>query len=477
MTAHILRFRRRLASQAGFALPMVIGVSLVLGITGTSAMVYTTGNVRAAATSKADERAFSLAEAGLNNAYSTLYNASDPTMPGAVPQRSEQAEGGTITWWGTLDTQTNVWTLTGRGSLPNPTGGVDVIRTIRGRSSIQSTSVGTANNAIWNYIYAEAPTSCTTLSNSVNVNVPIYIKGNLCLQNTAQISGLNTVLHVGGTLTLNNSSHVATAGAPLAEVHVAGCKVGGGAVHSPCGPADSVYSTMPPDAITTGLEKPPVDLAYWYLNAKPGPKQACTTQTGTLPAFDNDSTMNRSLPSSVKLTPSLAYDCQVKDAQGNQLGRIAWTPGSPGTLTIAGTLFFDGDIVFQNLINAIYVGRATIYAAGTISFGNSTTLCGVAGCNSNWQPTQNLLAFVAGSSTDTVGFSIQNSSTFQGAIYAVNDYSEQNSATVWGPIIARQVSLQNNTTNHYVPLGTLLGGMPQTSQEAISIVNEPGSWG
>lgn len=457
---------------------MVIGVSLVLGITGTTAMIYTTGNVRAAATSKADERAFSLAEAGLNNAYSTLYNASDPTMPGAVPLRSEPAEGGTITWWGTLDTQTNIWTLTGRGSLPNPTGAVDVIRTVRGRASIQSTSVGTANNAIWNYIYAEAPTSCTTIGNSVNVTVPIYIKGNLCLQNTAQISGLNTVLQVGGTLTLNNSAHVGTAGAKLAEVHVAGgCKTGGGPAHTPCGAADGVYSTMPPDAIVTGLEKPPVDLPYWYLNAKPGPKQACTTQTGTPPAFDSDSTMNRSLPSSVNLAPSFAYDCQVNDAGGNLLGRIAWTPGSPGTLTIAGTLFFDGDIAFQNLTNVVYVGRATIYAAGKISFGNSTTLCGVAGCSTNWQPTQNLLAFVAGSSTDTVGFSIQNNSTFQGAVYAVNDYSEENSAIVWGPIIARQVSLQNNTSNHYVPLGTLLGGMPQTSQEAISIVNEAGSWG
>jgi hypothetical protein len=456
---------------------MVIGVSLVLGITGTSAMVYSTANVRSAAASKADERAFSLAEAGLNYAYATLYNASDPTMPGAVPQRSEAADGGTITWWGKLDTQTNRWTLTGRGSLPNPAGGVDVIRTLRGRASIQNTSIGTAQNAIWNYIYSDAPT-CTTLSNSVNVNVPFYIKGNLCLQNTAQISGVNTVLEVGGTLTLNNSSHVATAGAPLAEVHVAGgCKVGSGAVHSPCGTADNVYSKMPPDAITAGLEKPAVDLAYWYDNAKPGPKQACTTQTGTPPAFDNDSTMNRSLSSDVNLTPSLPYDCQVRDVQGNLLGRLAWTPGSPGTLTIAGTIFFDGNISSQNLVNAVYVGRATIYAAGTISFTNSMTLCGVAGCDSNWQATQNLLAFVAGSSTDTVGFSISNNAIFQGAIYAVNDFTEQNGTSVWGPVIARQVSLDNNTLNHYVPLGTLLGGMPQTSQQAISIVNEPGSWG
>src|SRR2546425_6800506 len=133
--ARIRRFRR-LTSEAGFALPMAIGVSMILGITGTTAMIYSSENVRAAASSESDERAFSLAEAGLNYAYSTLYNAADPTMPGAVPQRSETAENGTITWWGTLDTQTNTWTLTGRGRVPNPAGGIAVIRTIRGRASI-----------------------------------------------------------------------------------------------------------------------------------------------------------------------------------------------------------------------------------------------------------------------------------------------------------------------------------------------------
>ncbi len=472
------RLGRRLARQEGIALVMVIGVSLVLGITGTTAMIYSTENVRAASTSRADERSFSLAEAGLNYAYATLYNAADPLMPGAVPTRSEQVDNGTITWWGTLDTTTNTWTLTGRGSVPSPRGGIDVIRTVRGGASIQHTSVGTANNAIWNYVYADSTTTCTTLANSVNVNVPFYVRGNLCLQNTAQISGANTVLHVGGTLTMNNSSHVATAQAPLAEVHVGGgCRVGNGAFHSPCGISESVFSATPPDAVTPNFVKPPVDLPYWYSNSKPGPKQACTTQTGTPPAFDTDGTMNRSLPSAVNLTPGLAYDCQVKDAQGNLLGRLAWTPGSPGTLTISGTIFFDGNIAMSNSVNAVYVGRATIYAAGTISLSNSSLMCGVAGCNANWDPTQNLLAFVAGSSTDTVGFSIQNSSVYQGAIYAVNDYSESTGSDIWGPIVARQVNLANNTTNHYVPLGTLLGGQPQTSQEAISIVNQSGSWG
>jgi Tfp pilus assembly protein PilX len=477
--AALLRFiGRRLVAQAGFALPVVIGTSMILGITGTTAMVYTTSNVRTASSSKADERAFALAEAGLNYAYSTLYNSSNPMMPGAVPLRSEQVEDGTITWWGTLDTQTNTWTLSGRGELPNPAGGMNVRRVARGRASIQTVSVGSANNAIWNYIYAEAPTSCMTLGNSVDVNVPLYVKGSLCLNNSAQISGVNTVLQVGGTLTVNNSAHVGTLTEQLAEVHIGGgCAVGAAQPISPCGPSQSVFSTLAPDSTLTNLEKPAVDLPYWYENAKPGPNQACTTQVGTPPLFDNDGLMNRSLPSAVDLTPGLAYDCQVRDAEGNLIGRLAWTPGSPGTLTIAGTIFFDGNISFKNLTNAVYVGRATIYASGTISIANSTTLCGVVGCNSGWQATQDLLAFVAGSTTDSTGFSIANSSTFQGAIYAVNDYSEQNGATVWGPIIARQVYLANNTSNHYVPLGTLLTGMPQTSEEAISIVNEPGSWG
>src|SRR5690242_9924785 len=53
--------RRRLRAQAGFALPMVIGISLVLGITGTTAMIYSTENVKSASSSKAEERSFSLA--------------------------------------------------------------------------------------------------------------------------------------------------------------------------------------------------------------------------------------------------------------------------------------------------------------------------------------------------------------------------------------------------------------------------------
>jgi Tfp pilus assembly protein PilX len=467
--------RHRLRDERGFALVAALGFSVVLGIAGTTAMVYTTSNEGSAQASKADRRALSLAEAGLANAHATLYNASNPADANSVPLRSDVLEGGTATWSGVYDAAAKMWTLTGVGSIANPLRASAVTRTVRGRVKIGTGQVGTSNNAIWNYIYAEAPTTCMSLGNSVNVAVPLYVKGDLCLTNSSQISGSTTVLQVGGKVSLGNSSHIGQSGSPIAEVHVAGgCTRDGGPLHTPCTSADSVYAGTI-DGQVTPLSKPPVDLPYWYANSKPGPLQACTTVTGTPPLFDTDSTLNRSLPLPVNLTPAWPYDCQVRDSQGTLLGRLKWDPNSKA-LTVHGTIFFDGDIEFGGSAEAFYSGRATIYASGKITMRNAAKVCGSPGCNSEWQPLTNLLAFVAGSSTDAIGFSIENSGIFQGATYVVNDYSQGNSVVVWGPIIARQVYLENSVENHYVPIGTLLSGMPATYEEVATLTNEPGGW-
>jgi Tfp pilus assembly protein PilX len=477
--ALLIRIRRRLARQDGFALVIGLGLSVVLGIVGTTTIAFTTANQRSANYSKAERSADSLAEAGLNYAYSTLYNASDPTMPGAVPARTVSYDGGQVTYSGTLDEATNTWTLRGTARYRNPTGAADLVRGVRARASTGSATHGSANNAVWNYVYADATTGCTTLGNSVEINVPLYIRGNLCLRNSAVVNGYS--LQVGGKLTLDNTSSVGLAdgdsggeaGTAVHEAHIAG---GCGADGHDCGPADGVYAELPVDRNTTGLTKPPVDLPGWYQDAKPGPMHGCTS--GSFPGgFDTGDGLMNGSRGDIDLTPNSAYDCQVRDAQGTLLGRIAWTPGSPGTLTILGTLFFDGNLEFRNSTHLVYVGRATLYASGTITLRNQTSICGIVGCGSDWNATQNLLAFVAGSSTVATGFSVEQNSTFQGAIYVVNDYVEQNDSTVWGPIIARQLYLQNSTINHYVPMGTLLPGMPATYEEAIAITNEQGSWG
>src|SRR5437588_136392 len=58
------------------------------------------------------------------------------------------------------------------------------------------------NNMAWNYIWAKATGSACdmTIGQSVNVATPLYVEGNLCLQNTATIS--SGPLVVRGSLTM-----------------------------------------------------------------------------------------------------------------------------------------------------------------------------------------------------------------------------------------------------------------------------------
>jgi len=465
----ISRLRARFLGEAGIALPFALVTLLTAGALASSAVAYSSWNYGSAKRSDADSQALALAEAGLNYAYSTLYNSGTPTMDNAVPPRSITLSTGDASYYGTLTA--NTWKLVGIGTVRNPTGpgSEPVVRTVTGKASLGSAQRGSSNNAVWNYVYVDDPTATTDIGNSVDVNIPLYVRGNLRLLNSAQVSGY--ALQVGGTVEFFNSSHVGTADAPVHEVHVAGgCRIGStGAFVKPCGPSQQTYATIS-DSTPTEFVKPPVDMNGWYYNAQPGPRHPCTV--GSFPGgFDNDSTPNN-LRAAVDLTPRDPYDCRVYDpSTGVLLGQLTWNP-STKALTIAGTIYFDGPIVFSQLNEAYYAGRATIYAAGNITFANSTTLCGDPSCGPNWDPQQNLLAFVSGGN-----FNVGNSAKFQGAIYAVNDYAEQNGSTVWGPIIARRVSLANSSVNHYVPIGTLMPGMPASYEDVVTITNEPGSWG
>jgi hypothetical protein len=107
---------------------------------------------------------------------------------------------------------------------------------------------------------------------------------------------------------------------------------------------------------------------------------------------------------------------------------------------------------------------------------NQVSLCPASGCGAGWDPNVDLLAFVAGSSTDQVGFSIGNNSTFAGAVYAVNDYSAGNSSAMWGPIVARQIYISNSTLNNFPPIMKLMTGMPSSYSTVTTVSIVQGSW-
>jgi hypothetical protein len=464
--------RRRLKDDSGIALVMAIGIMMVLMIAGTAVVFYAGSNARSAEYSADEARAVNLGEAGMNYARAVLWNASDPTSPTSFSGGPLTLEGGTVTYSGAYDTGTQIWTLTGVGTYTNPTGGTaPVSRTVS--SQVQVTTSSTFEPA-WGYLFADTTSLCTLLKNSIEIDAPVYVRGDLCMENSAVI--ISELVRVRGKVDIKDSASIGTVADTVDQVEVGGdgCRYGGSGGHvSPCGTSQQVYrvnfSNAPPNIL-----KPTVELDYWYTNAKPGPTTSCSAGYSFPGSFDNGGGLNRSNPTQY-LFPNSAYDCRVMSG-ATQLGRIAYTPGSPGTFIIDGVVFFDGKLELAGNRDVVYQGRGSIYATDEIKIQNFVTLCGIAGCSTSWDPDTNLLAFVGGSTGDS-SILVENNTTFQGAFYATNDYFQKNDVTVCGPVIAQELKIENNAENCYVPFSSLAPGMPgSTGSTVVTLTNVPDSF-
>ena len=464
MTALTTPTRHRDCPQSGQALPLVLGVILVFGIAIVGVLSVSGASGRDAKRENASNAALSAAEAGVASALSVLANSTRPLLATALPSSAspqvDAAGDGTVSWYGTLSGDT--WTVTATSSVPNPAGGGALSRTV----SVDARVGSTAMNPAWNYLYADA-SGCLTLGSSVQVTEPLYSRGSLCLNNSSRVTG--SPVHVEGTIQTTSSASVGSSGSPIAELHVAGgCRYGtSGAFSTPCSAAQQVYATSQ-DAIPAGVKKPPVDLDFWYAGAKPGPSQSCTS--GSFPGgFDTDTTLNRSR-ANVDLFPGTSYDCTVV-VGGAQLGRIAWTAGNPGSFVIDGIVFFDGNIDMSSSSKVLYAGRGTIYASGYVALAGSMQICGAwsGSCDfTSWNPSASMLALVAGSSTDTPGFSVAQSAQFQGGIYAVGDYLQGSSAKVQGPKIADALTLAGSSQATWIPYTNLPPGAPMDTPVVVT---------
>lgn len=486
--------RRRLSDlcrrEDGVALVMAIGLSVAFAITATSLADYSLSNSRSASVDEANTLAYSAAETGLNNALAVLFHSTnfhtktfaDQTTPVAIP--SLPAYKVTYTWSATL--LDPVWQVTAVGTVRNVTqGGRPITKTVSRAVEITTSASAGVDTTIWNYIYSDAPpgSPCLPLSNNAAIATPLYIKGDLCISNNAHIDAnpaftsaypTTPQLQVGGKITIGNNGYIGTSSNRLNGVETGqGC---GATPHNPCTAGDSVWANQYL-AQQPSLTKPVIDLATWYKDAAPGPIHPCTSPTGSPPAFDNDGVQNASL-GNVNLTPATPYDCKFTNALGKLLGEIKWTPGSPGSLVVTGTVFFDGNLYLTNNTRIVYEGRGALYFAGSITFDNNSYLCGIANCTAAWNTTANLLVLVAGSNAQSPSLAVNmvNNSIFQGAIEANGDVGELNNVGVWGSIIAHQVFMANNAIDHYVPFGTPVPGQPAQSGYAESLALAPGGF-
>jgi Tfp pilus assembly protein PilX len=466
LLSNCVRTRVDLARENGMALLVALGALLVLGVTGTTVLYYSSTNTRSSSYSKASGASFQLAEAGLHEALSVLSNqpANDPANPSLLSTRTSTYSTGTVTWGGTYNSGDAKWAITSTGRVANPANvpPSEATRTITAKVPIRPVTTQTMVMESWNYLFSYGtgdPDGCDmeTLS-SVAIETRVMVTGNLCVKDSSTIHGSNASVLVGGQLKTFGSGTIGKGGSsPAALVDVAGgCRWETNPLHSPCkGPStpgaysDKVWATT--IDTTPALESPPnPDWAYWYANASPGATENCTgaNRSGPVPVFDNDLVQDRDAPRA-DLTPTSSYTCRTY--LGTEvLGELSWN-NSTKVLTVRGTIFIDGDVYVSQ--PAAYTGQATLYMAGSFYMSGSNSMCAVksgGGCNWSsgaWDPNTRLLTVVAKGAGGNAGgvdadtsVRIDSSTQWQGAIYG-GAYKVRllSSIKYQGPVIADEV--------------------------------------
>jgi Tfp pilus assembly protein PilX len=478
--------RLRIEDERGIALIMALGVLIVFSILVTGLATYTSTNARSVRFSKSQQLARSIAEAGVNDAIGVLNQTTNNALDTALlPARTTSYEGGTATWSGTLNQQTATWTITSTGTVFNPSGASNITKTITVNVAVTPTLSQTLNNQAWNYIYSfkandgNSSTCEMTIANSVNVATPLYVNGDLCINQTALITqGTHgTSLVVGGRVTLSSANQNfvgATKSGNTVNVNRItaayignGCVLGNNSAHSPCGSADNVYATTIGTTPPSSVSPPNVDWSGWYNAASPGPKFGCvaarSSASSTWPVFEStgNTAVDKSVTTAWNLTPSTSYDCWTDG------GELAWNP-TTRVLTVNGTVFIDGSAYIQNGSVNSYSGEGTMYLYGTFLLKNSklcalVTSDGSACDTTNWDPNTKALVIVAHGNADngvSSGDSVQLiSAYFQGGIYATNNIELDTTSNVDGPMVASTVILGQSVNTsfpfiNFVPTGT-----------------------
>jgi hypothetical protein len=262
------------------------------------------------------------------------------------------------------------------------------------------------------------------------------------------------------------TTSIGVAGTNVSQAHIFDrCTFDTQTSNKPCTTTDKVYATTIDNA-PAGLNKPEIDMDFWYENARPGPKHPCTTVVGTPPVWDNNTTYDMSNPVSdtwSEVTPTnRSYTCQVHDYQNNLLGELSWNH-STHVLTIKGTIFVDGDFRFDDDGQIVhYVGRGIIYAARDIEFdelvcagGTGVTSC-VTGGMSTWDPSQNMMTVLAGDDSEfdqgnEAYQPVTTPSGLQGIIYARDDCWVHQNFHLSGPIICDVISFSKESSSDWQP--------------------------
>ncbi len=426
-----MRLLRRLQSEEqGFALVIALAVTVVFSITVVTVIDSASSNSRTADRSKGRVSAYTLAEAGINNAASILgksnsydphllhpqgsYQPSDcaspPNNPSTAPSLGNTCspyawnyDGGTTTMWGWFDSATSNWTITSTGTVRNAFASNNTSRTLTATVHVRAAPSQDNYVTAWNYVFVKdtTPGICNiTLDQSTNLAVSFYVEGNLCFKNQAYIAETNGSdpinMEVRGKIVWLSGASKGVGDTSLSgNGAITSAKVAGGCASSLNGtghtcstPSDYFYvksggySTSAPAISAPVLTN--TDFSGYYTSAyirpgdpcdNPGPNSSNRLANTT---FDNDTTAlngtnGNGSASTFDLTPSSSYTCEAKDTAGRVIGELTWN-NTTKILQIRGTIYIDGSVTLSQ--DATYQG---VNASGVHPSGDTSGLDGIGG--------------------------------------------------------------------------------------------------
>ena len=486
---------RRVREESGMALVMAIGVMATIAIMGGSVALYSTSNERTADRSRADLRAYSLAQSGIDSAVAQLANGSSSTIQNAdffdsLTKTASFGTGESVTWTptrvvgGTTAIPSYTWRITSVGTVRNPSSAGSISRTVTADLRLKPTTVQTRDASAWKYVYSWKtgdPDGCDMeLPNNPSVQSSFYVAGNFCLDNNSSVVGPTTGspevnVNVRGDIILKkNGNDVGTAARPLTTLNVGGalgCKYRANPYHTPC---TSVDHARPNSTAGVSVTQPVANFVDWYTEASPGPTKPCETSTGTPPTFDSDATNgNGALTNVVHLDTMASFTCRTG------MGQLDWDLATH-TLTVDGTIFIDGSIDLSSGTVMQYNGLAAIYLSGTFLM-HQTQLCGAVSAGAcdtvGWNAAQDVLLIAAKGPQDfsqctQCSALLEQGSTFQGALYGEYNLGFQNNSSVQGPMVAKEELIQNSFTFNYIPnIVNVPFGTPGNSITTYSVVS------
>jgi hypothetical protein len=459
---------RRLGAEDGIAIVVALATTLVLAIAGSSVFVFTSSNARATRLDAAETSAHAVAESGVQQALSVLNDpTNDALNPSLLAARGSHVGDGVANWSGTLyqplDSD-SYWIITSTGQTRNPDSGADAFSIVKAKVVIMASRTAPSNNVAWNYIYTTKPPTnqCDeTIQQSVAVASPLYVSGNLCLQNSATI--VRGPLDVRGNLTMfQKANGVGSSSAKISDAHIGGLCQWWNKPQQTCavGASDNVWANVL-DSTVESVPPPAADWDASYANANLGPASPCDVRSGPYPIFDNDGVRNDSLTTPFNLTPSVPYTCKAVG------GELSWDPTTK-TLTVLGTIFIDGSAYIANGEINNYDGQAALYLSGTFLLKNSNLCASVNAAKTDcdmptWDPNKELLGIIANGMGGQVPASDSEqfvSGKYQGAVYATHSVDIDTTSAVIGPIFGEVINLGQSVTTSFPKILILPAGFP-----------------